>query len=44
MRFENRKGPKILKRKKMCFVSWKVYFSSCYFFITPFPLGLKEDF
>jgi len=30
--------------KKKCFVSWKAYFSSCYFFITPFPLHFKDDF
>jgi hypothetical protein len=30
------------RRKKMHFVSWKAYFSSCYFFITPFPLYWKE--
>jgi hypothetical protein len=34
MMFESKRGP---KRKTMCFVSWKAYFSSCYFFITPFP-------
>jgi hypothetical protein len=32
------------KGKKKCFVSWEVYFSSCYFFITPFPLHFKYDF
>jgi hypothetical protein len=32
------------KRKRKCFVSWKVYFSSCSFFITPFPLHLKDEF
>jgi hypothetical protein len=32
------------KGKKMRLVSWKAYFYSCYFFITPFPLYLKEDF
>jgi len=30
----------VKKRKKMCFVNWKAYFSSCYFFMTPF----KDDF
>jgi hypothetical protein len=32
------------KKEKMCFVSWKVYFSSCYVFITPFPLHFNDDF
>jgi hypothetical protein len=32
------------KRKKTHFVSWKAYFPSCYFFITPFHLHLKDDF
>jgi hypothetical protein len=32
------------KRKIMRFVSWKAYFSSCYFFITHFPLNYKDDF
>jgi hypothetical protein len=32
------------EKNKMCFVSWKVYFSSCYFFVTPFPLYFKDDF
>ncbi len=44
MRFENRRGPKRKKRKNTCFVSWKAYFSSCLFFITPFPFHLKDDF
>ncbi len=39
MRFERRK-----KKEKNVFVSWKVYFSSCYFFITPFPSHFKDDF
>jgi hypothetical protein len=34
--------------KEMHFVSWKAYFSSCYFSITPFPLHFplhfKDDF
>jgi hypothetical protein len=30
--------------KKTRFVSWKAYFSSCYFSITPFPLHFKDDF
>jgi hypothetical protein len=32
------------KRKQMRFVSWKAYFSSCYFIITPFHLHYKDDF
>jgi hypothetical protein len=32
------------KEKKTHFVSWKVNFSSCYFFITPFPFHFKDDF
>jgi hypothetical protein len=28
-------------RKIMCFVNRKAYFSSCYFFITHFPLHFK---
>jgi hypothetical protein len=45
MRFESRRGPKRKrKNKKTHFVSWKAYFSSCYFFITPFPLHFKDDF
>jgi hypothetical protein len=32
------------KRKKTHFVSWKAYFPSCYFFITPFHLHFKDDF
>jgi hypothetical protein len=31
-------------KKKTWFLSLKVYFSSCYFFITPFPLHFKDDF
>jgi hypothetical protein len=31
------------EKKKTCFVSWKAYFSSCYFFITPFHLQFKDD-
>jgi hypothetical protein len=30
-------------RKEPRFVSWKTYFSSCYFFIIPFPLHFKDD-
>ncbi len=41
MRFDNKKGP---TREKKCFVSWKAYLSSCYFFIGPFPLHFKDDF
>ncbi len=43
MKFESRRGLK-KKKKKNVFVSWKVYFFSCYFFITPFPLHFKNDF
>jgi hypothetical protein len=32
------------KKAKTCFVSWKVYFPSCYFFITPFHLHFEYDF
>jgi hypothetical protein len=39
MKFE-----RFLKREKMCFVSWKAYFSYYYFFIIPFPLHFKDDF
>ncbi len=42
MRFENKKGPK--KMKKTCFVSWKIYLSSYYFFISHFPLHFKNEF
>ncbi len=31
------------KRKKKCFVNRKAYFSSCFFFITPFHLCFKDD-
>ncbi len=41
MRFESRNGPK--RGKQNMFVSWKVYLSSCYFFITLFPLHFKDD-
>jgi hypothetical protein len=44
MRFESKSGPKREKKKKICFVSWKVYFSSCYYLIIPFPLRFKDDF
>jgi hypothetical protein len=45
MRFEIRRGPKRRKKKKkMGFVSWKAYFSSCYFFKNPFPWQMKDDF
>jgi hypothetical protein len=30
--------------KKPLFVSWKAYFSSGYFSITPFPLHFEDDF
>jgi hypothetical protein len=32
------------KKEKKCFVSWKGYFSSCYFFITPFSFALHTWF
>jgi hypothetical protein len=32
------------KGKKTYFVSWKAYFSSCYFSIIPNPLHSKDDF
>jgi hypothetical protein len=35
------KGKK--KGKKTCFVSWKAFVFSCYFFITQFPLHFKDD-
>jgi hypothetical protein len=39
------RGPKREReKKKMRFISWKAYFSSCYFFITHFPLHFKDDF
>jgi len=41
MRFESKRGQK--KKNEMCFVSWKSYFSSCYFFIIPFLLHFKDD-
>jgi hypothetical protein len=44
MRFESRRGSKKKKKKKKKNLSWKVYFSSCYFFITPFHLHFKDDF
>jgi hypothetical protein len=31
-------------RKKTHFVSLKAYLSSCYYFITPFPLHFKGEF
>jgi hypothetical protein len=45
MRFEIRRAPKRRKKgKKTYFLSWRAYFSSCYFFIIPFPLHFKGDF
>ncbi len=45
MRLEIKKGRKRKQKgKKMCFVSWKAYFFSCYFFIAPFCLHFKDDF
>jgi hypothetical protein len=44
MTFESKGGPKReTKKEKTCFVSWKTYFS-CYFFNTPFPLHLEDEF
>jgi hypothetical protein len=38
-------GPKRKKKQnKNRFVSWKAYFSTCYFFIIPFPLHFKDGF
>ncbi len=34
----------VQKEKKMSFVSWKAYFSFCYFFMTHFLLHFKDDF
>jgi hypothetical protein len=31
------------KKNKMCFVHWKAYFSSCYFFFSLFHLHFKDD-
>ncbi len=42
MKFENRRGPKGKKKKKTCFVSWKAYLFSCYFFITHFSFALQR--
>jgi hypothetical protein len=33
-----------VQRKKMGFISWKAYFSSCYFLVAPFHLHFKDDF
>jgi len=44
MKFESMMVLKRKKKKQMCFLNWKVYFSSCYFFIIYFPLHLKDDF
>jgi hypothetical protein len=32
------------KKKKTRYVSWKAYFASFVFFITPFHLQFKDDF
>ncbi len=34
----------VQKEKKKIFVSWKAYFSFCYFFITHLLLHFKDDF
>ncbi len=46
MKFEIKRGPKKKKkkRKNLCFISWKVYFFSFHFVITPFHLHFKDDF
>jgi len=44
MRFESNRGPKRLKTKSTHLINWKAYFSSYYFFITPFHLHFKDDF
>jgi hypothetical protein len=41
--FESRSKEK-KKQNKNRFMSWKAYFSTCYFFIIPFPLHFKDDF
>jgi hypothetical protein len=43
-RLEALKVGGVKKKKKMHFVSWKVFYFSCYLFITSFPLHFKEDF
>jgi len=43
MRFKKGEVQREEKRKKTHFVSWKAYFSSCYFFIIPFPLHFTDD-
>ncbi len=42
MRFESKRGPK--KKKKNMLHKLETYFSSCYFFINPFPLHFKMIF
>jgi len=44
MRFESKRGPKRKKEKKPMFCNLEAYFSSCYFFIIPLPLHLKDEF
>jgi hypothetical protein len=34
----------VMKEKKLCFVSWKAYLSSYYFFVIHFLLHFKDDF
>jgi hypothetical protein len=41
MKFESRRGPKKKEKGKTMFCKLK---TSCYFFITPFPLHFKDDF
>jgi hypothetical protein len=43
-KFESLKVGGVQRGKKMSFVNWKVYFSSCYFFIIPFNFHFKDDF
>jgi hypothetical protein len=32
----------VQKEKKLHFVRWKTYFSSCYFFSTPFSFAIQR--
>ncbi len=44
MRSESRRGPKRKRKKIKMFCKFEASFSSCYFFITHFPLHFKDDF